>query len=230
MQIDERLLYKRLLRNAAFYNNCCNIDQALDVYRKNVCDFLQNSRVEVFCLHHILQTFFLWYQDGWYYERLYKYITTGVDIGELIEQESNVFEFDSSVLDTIRDNAENIEKRLLNDEEQEDNVLQESVVSNHDAQNVDLNEKVLDEADSIWEEFFKKIDIEYIELIQRAIEDNDAYNYLVNISKQEFKLPEMLIEEINEMALEVLGDIVLDFSGNQIKVFEEYVEEMRAFL
>lgn len=229
MHIEEKLLLKRISKNKTLYYRCNSLDDAVKIYRNNVHEFLQDSKVEIYCLHCIMNMLFQWYQSDWNYKKLYAYMTD-IELDESEDEMSSdtVFDIDSSKIDEIRDNAELIESRLLEGVELEETNAEDEIKTDsyNERKKVEVQENVDDE----WSLLLSSIKPEHRVLLRKIIVDNAAYEYLIEMSKEKRKLPEMVIEEINEMAIDIVGDTVVELGENELLIFDDYKEELRKYI
>lgn len=58
MHIEEGMIAKRVSNDMALYYWGNNINEAFVRYRNTVDAFLQESKVEIYCMHYILQLLF----------------------------------------------------------------------------------------------------------------------------------------------------------------------------
>lgn len=234
MYIEEKIIERRLKRITPLYCRCNNIKDVLEIYRKNTNEYLQKSKVEIYCLNSVLEKSYLWYRAEWDFDSLYEFIVSGREIEEIENFDSQKgFFINVEKLEEIRENAEEIENRLLEPTEENTPVEDETKNINEYMDKVGETETIIDDDDdeiSEWHMLVKSFESEKIVLLGKIVEKDNAYDFLLQLSKKQQKLPEIVIEEINEKALDIVGDTIIEMENSGLHIYEDYQEELKKYL
>lgn len=134
---------------------------------------------------------------------------------------------DETNLEKIRENAEITKNKLLVDQEEpepDDYPAQKPAVSPQSpaiAENTSLSE----EPDDIWKAFARSLDKTEKTAVRMVLKEISA-GELEAFSKESNVMLEVLIDNINQKAMDTMGDGVFDFS-EQVTVFEDYKEDLK---
>ncbi len=60
-----------------------------------------------------------------------------------------------------------------------------------------------------------------------VLENNEPKEQIDVIANEEFTMPEILLDEINDLSTQYIGDIIIDTFGDEISVLEQYIEELK---
>lgn len=147
------------------------------------------------------------------------------------KNEKKQFIIDVSKLDKIRTDAELIQEKLVieNDvaiREEEINdihelkMLQETIQSSY-LQSNEENE---------WQELFGELSSYELQTLLIILDQINANPKLEELSKKSGILMEVMIEGINEKALEIIGDNLIESSEEVPIIYEDYISYIRKFL
>ena len=68
------------------------------------------------------------------------------------------------------------------------------------------------------------------EVLRIILREENIEEKIARIADEEFSLPEILIDEINSIAVSIFKDIIINTQSESIEVFEEYIDEIKAVL
>ena len=140
---------------------------------------------------------------------------------------------DESLLADIREKAdENLEKLLIIEGEEMDEEI-DSEISNHIAVG-ETTKKVqvetMPNAVSEWSAFAEALIEPARQALQIIIGKDRIDEQLFALSGQCNIMVEVLIEKINELALEYIGDMIIETDDKKVEMFEEYIDAANAIL
>ncbi len=136
---------------------------------------------------------------------------------------------DHSKLEGIRKDASELEERLLSVyETAEDEIVPIQPVPVIQPQIPSDMGKVMSlQVDNEWVELLQALTVAQIEYLRRLVFHLDAALYLAEQCKAVGELPQLFLEQINEAALEAVGDTIMETEG-EIEIFEEYADALKA--
>ena len=111
--------------------------------------------------------------------------------------------------------------------EQEDQFVEEEPVPEQASVELPSSEETEQTAPEGWQGFSASLESVHRDLLRAMLEGADAAA-LAAIAAQSFSFPEALYEEINELAADTLGDILIDLENGTI--FEEHRAQLAAVL
>lgn len=134
------------------------------------------------------------------------------------------FKIDISKLDKIRNDSEAIQEILIDEDDNENRNNEISPLENQIVLET-LSDHLLDNFDNEWLELKNKFinsEMEALKIIlKKSMKD------LYELSTKDGILIEVLIEGINNKALETIGDNLIEFSEEQPIIYDEYIDEVR---
>lgn len=101
----------------------------------------------------------------------------------------------------------------------------DSTASNHQAEPSSEAEKVGMDLPEQWREVFARLSAAHLRMLSALLEEEDAAA-IFGIAEQAGSMPELLLDEINEIGMDCIGDLLVD--GEEIVL--EYKEELRSLL
>lgn len=114
-----------------------------------------------------------------------------------------------------------------------DNIKEEGGVSQSNSFEtisiIDQKKQAKEVAD-IWQQFFKNLDVKQQRLLNKIISLQESQTYLRTIALELHKLPEVILDEINEVALSFVGDNILYLENNTPKIYDEYKIEIETII
>lgn len=75
--------------------------------------------------------------------------------------------------------------------------------------------------------FIENLSIEQEKIICIIIQNDLKQEKIEKIAEENLTMPEIMLDEINELATQYLDDILIDLFGNEINILEQYKEELR---
>ena len=75
--------------------------------------------------------------------------------------------------------------------------------------------------------FIENLSIEQEKIICIIIQNDLKQEKIEKIAEENMTMPEIMLDEINELATQYLDDILIDLFGNEINILEQYKEELR---
>lgn len=79
-------------------------------------------------------------------------------------------------------------------------------------------------------DFFEHLVPKHIQTMRLLLTSAHPYNDLECIAEHFLTMPQMIIDEINDVALEYLGDLIIDATDNEPKIIDEYRVELKQAL
>lgn len=76
-------------------------------------------------------------------------------------------------------------------------------------------------------EFMEALSAQQIEIIYNIVMQKNITNFLDEIASQEMSMPEVLIDEINDIALQFLDNIFIDTITDDLCILEEYYDQIK---
>ncbi len=146
---------------------------------------------------------------------------------------STLVEIDFSKLDQIRADAQNVEERLLSVYEQPEQTAQEAPIlqpfqpfAKPMGQKADTAPAV--EEDDDWRAFYNALEEGARRYLALLCEDrNKAKIYCAALCRESGKTPQLLLEEINALSLEYIGDTILS-EEDETQIYEDYLDAAKA--
>lgn len=124
------------------------------------------------------------------------------------------FTLDTSKLDSIRQISDEVSMKLITEFDMEDEPIeQESLIINQD------------ESDDEWGLLAKNLNDSQIELLTK-INNNESIVELNKFAAKYHTLLEVMIENINDVAGQLIGDSLIDATDEDIYIYDEYKEQI----
>ncbi len=150
--------------------------------------------------------------------------------------------FNKDKFENIRKQSEEIQKALIVEEEVEKEIEEpieenkvEFIKENIKNREQEKQKEVADvfykvsEENSIEDNVFKKfvygLEPDEKKIVNIILEKNDVENKIAKIAKEENKMLEIIVSNINEKALETIGDTVIE--SNRTSIYEDYEKEIK---
>ncbi|KAB8335338.1 hypothetical protein SD80_003140 [Scytonema tolypothrichoides VB-61278] len=73
-----------------------------------------------------------------------------------------------------------------------------------------------------WAEFTKQLQGYEIRLLKAMLEQDNPYAVIKQIAEENITMPNLLIDSINELANDTIGELIIDPSSETPKIYEEY--------
>jgi len=139
-----------------------------------------------------------------------------------------VVEIDTSKLDKIRSEAEEIQEKLTIATEVEE-MINDITINNMPTV---VEEKIIvdNAAKNEWEQLFYNLSSVQRLTITTILSNSRFDDKLSELAKQNNVLVEVLLESINEIALECVGDNIIETSETPIYIYEDYIENIEEIL
>ena len=155
------------------------------------------------------------------------------------EQEEKIeVVFNQEQFAKIREKSEEIQKALIieeNDEEIKNSVVREECIDNDKEiskikkDTIDKPKKVANtQEENVFKKFAYNLNPEEKEIINVLLEKQDVENKIMQIAQSHNEMLEVIISNINDKALETIGDTVIE--SNMSSIYEDYEEEIKQAL
>lgn len=138
------------------------------------------------------------------------------------EQEDEIVEkveikFNKEQFEKIREKSEEIQKRLIIEEELEENNLEEK------KEEIQKTEVV--SCDNVYKAFIDSLTETEKQIVRILIEKQNVENKIIEVAKNQNEMLEVIISNINGKALETIGDTVIE--ENNSSIYEDYENEIK---
>ena len=152
------------------------------------------------------------------------------------EQEEKIeVVFNQEQFAKIREKSEEIQKALIieeNDEEIKNSVVREESIEN-DKEISKIKEDTIDkpkevantQEDNVFKKFAYNLNPEEKEIINVFLEKQDVENKIMQIAQRQNEMLEVIISNINDKALETIGDTVIE--SDMSAIYKDYEEEIK---
>ena len=159
---------------------------------------------------------------------------------EFEKEEKIEIVFNQEQFDKIRERSEEIQKALIieedikeNDSIQEKTSKEDTVVSKKEPEKVEEQIALQENNDELIEEnVFKKFVYNLTptekEIMNVLLEKEDIENKIMKIAQSQNEMIEVMISNINDKALETIGDTLIEFTMSSI--YEDYEDEIKQVL
>ena len=156
------------------------------------------------------------------------------DIDQQVEEKKQDFVIDDSKLDVSRKESDEIRDRLiahqnLGDVQSIEKASQEDYAVNSVAiktTEVSLNATQNEISSNVWNILVYSLDRFQKEALNAILLKKNVDETLLSIARQKLIMKEILIESINEIALENIGDNLIDTSSTVPYVYDDYIENI----
>lgn len=152
------------------------------------------------------------------------------------EQEEKIeVVFNQEQFAKIREKSEEIQKALIieeNDEEIKNSVVREESIEN-DKEISEIKKDTIDkpkevantQEENVFKKFAYNLNPEEKEIINIFLEKQDVENKIMQIAQSHNEMLEVIISNINDKALETIGDTVIE--SDMSSIYEDYEEEIK---
>ena len=152
------------------------------------------------------------------------------------EQEEKIeVVFNQEQFEKIREKSEEIQKALIieeNDEEIKNSVVREESIEN-DKEISEIKKYTIDkpkevantQEENVFKKFAYNLNPEEKEIINVLLEKQDVENKIMKIAQSHNEMLEVIISNINDKALETIGDTVIE--SDMSSIYEDYEEEIK---
>ena len=152
------------------------------------------------------------------------------------EQEEKIeVVFNQEQFAKIREKSEEIQKALIieeNDEEIKNSVVREESIEN-DKEISEIKKYTIDkpkevantQEENVFKKFAYNLNTEEKEIINVLLEKQDVENKIMQIAQSHNEMLEVMISNINDKALETIGDTVIE--SDMSSIYEDYEEEIK---
>jgi hypothetical protein len=156
-------------------------------------------------------------------------INSNKKVSSVKNNEINVM-FDTSLFEKIRKDSTDIQEKLITENE---NMLQEPTLNlKSELLTKTTHEEIAiasgnGESESEWIQFYEALTEANSNALKVLIDKDNIEKKLAEVAKEQGVLLEVLMESINEIALEYLGDNVLDTCGIPPSIYQEYEYQVK---
>ena len=149
------------------------------------------------------------------------------DEDEYFEPEEKIeVVFNKDKFENIRKQSEEIQKALIIDEDIEEQI-EKNKIETTKGKPKEIKEVAgsLEDTNDVFKKFVYDLEPDEKEIVNVILEKEDVENRITKIAKEENKMLEIIISNINEKALETIGDTVIE--SNMISIYEDYENEIK---
>lgn len=216
--------YKEIFVESSYYKSLMGyILKNIDIILRECFKISRNLKINNSMLDNILK------QD----KNLYNFLTDGkiIDIINvtvkkyLIENKTKInnvindkrrkdIVIDSKKFDSIRASSNRVKEKLIVEEEQNIQTI------------IEEKQEIINGSNNIFENLITNLNNVELEFIKKIIKLENR-NTLIKFSKDNNILYEIMIENINGKALETIGDNLIEDSGNETIIYDEYIEAIK---
>lgn len=133
-----------------------------------------------------------------------------------------IVKIDKSKLDGIRSEANVIRDRLI----VEDDIEEQDFIDI----GVALVRPEVTTSNSAMEAFYVRLSDVQREVLSVIANSSSCINQVIELSQKNRIMPEILIEGINELALEAIGDNIIDATNEHPFIYEDYIDDIKNIL
>lgn len=130
------------------------------------------------------------------------------------KQQQKEFNVDLTKLDNIRQISNEVSEKLITEfdleEQKEEIIIQKEEINN-------LNE---------WETLKNQLSKEELTILEMLI-NNEPFDKINKFAINNNNLLEVIIENINEIANDLIGDNLIEFIDTEVYIYDEYIEEIK---
>ncbi|TAE58801.1 MAG: hypothetical protein EAZ87_11990 [Nostocales cyanobacterium] len=83
---------------------------------------------------------------------------------------------------------------------------------------------------SEWHQFLDQIESYQIEILKAIVENKDIKSVLKQIAETQITMPNLLIDSINEIADQTVGEIIIETSEDTPKIYPEYLSQVQKII
>lgn len=127
------------------------------------------------------------------------------------------------------DNKDVINKENINENINKEAIYKEEINKNTnkidtfvDADTTTNDSQINNNESNEWQEFINALDKAQLSII-KAILNGNGNNCLKDIAKQNKLMPEVIIDGINELAIEYVGDSIIEVNAEILEIYEDYL-------
>ncbi len=88
---------------------------------------------------------------------------------------------------------------------------------------VDLSPELAPE----WNEFMEQLPGYQIQILKVILEQNNPNQFIKEVAESKLTMPALLIDNINECAINTIGDRIINFDSKQVEIIEDYRENVK---
>ncbi len=180
------------------------------IIRDSVFNYLRNSNIE--------------------FEILKKEKNIKIENNDVIFDKMKKIEFNKGNFEKIRENSIKIQNKLIIDDESEEFnnstiIKDENEKINIQISNIESADTITDLNDNEFHLFKSKLFPEEIEILKILIEKENSFIKVIDIAKEHNTLPEVIISNINEKAMNFIGDNLIDLNNKEI--YQDYLSDVK---
>ena len=146
---------------------------------------------------------------------------------EFEKEEKIEITFNQEQFSKIREKSEEIQKALIIEEITEE-PLEEKIKIEEETKEVAKSSIENNSNDNIFKTFICDLTQTEKEVIQILIQKQDVENKMLEIAQKQNQMLEVMVSNINDKALETIGDTVIESSMSSI--YEDYEEDIKQVL
>ena len=142
--------------------------------------------------------------------------------------------FNQEQFDKIREKSEEIQKKLIVEEEpieevESKTIKEEPIKENSEEESIEFTiEKTENATENTFKTFVENLTEMERKIVQIILNGQDVENKILEIAKTQNEMPEVIISNINDKALETIGDTIIE--ADMSSIYEDYENEIREVL
>ena len=135
-----------------------------------------------------------------------------------IAQEKQLLEIDLELLHT----------QLLEKQNNKEKIENELIILNEEKQQLTTKPKQSEKISDEWVKFVVRLNKPEVQVLKAIIEQSDPSAAIKKIAEENITMPELLIDAINECALDTIGDLIIEPGSELVPmgILEEYLENL----
>lgn len=135
-----------------------------------------------------------------------------------IAQEKQLLEIDLELLHT----------QLLEQQNNKEQIENDLIILNEQKQQLTTKPKQSEKISDEWVKFVMRLNKPEVQVLKAIIEQSDPSVTIKKIAEENITMPELLIDAINECALDTIGDLIIEPGSELVPmgILEEYLENL----
>lgn len=135
-----------------------------------------------------------------------------------IAQEKQLLEIDLELLHT----------QLLEQQNNKEKIENDLIILNEHKQKLETKPKQSEKISDEWVNFVMRLNKPEVQVLKAIIEQSDPSATIKKIAEENITMPELLIDAINECALDTIGDLIIEPGSELVPmgILEEYLENL----
>lgn len=137
---------------------------------------------------------------------------------DAIAQEKDLLEIDLELLRT----------QLLEQQNNKEKIENDLIILNKQKDKIETKPKQFEKISDEWVKFVMRLNKPEVQVLKAIIEQSDPSAAIKKIAEENITMPELLIDAINECALDTIGDLIIEPGSELVPmgILEEYLENL----